>query len=837
MSINETKKLKEAKKRESLEASKNKPEEEDIVDIERLAARDAVLKKKIPKLPKDSTTTNDNKAVESHPIDSNTGGSPIFQDTNSNDGNTAFKFRSAKERRIKPSKWGERKDIQNASNHPVSTSTDGNINQKHWHLGPMQTTFNKRPSNFNIRVPHPPLPPIPNLNLRLPQIALPSPWQIGANVGAAFPSAVPLLRSSVPPPPQPPAVGLPAIPAPPVIPKPCNSIDNPQADMVRSITIDGLAKEIRIYDRIAIVFMELDQPREIGFQAGQRSIIIDSMEPLALKFNDEFKNITIEDEIHKIRFGFPSRELYIDDDWYEIYFGGPPVTIPLKNKFHILKAEGPPPQVNIGPLRRDLVVGKINMIVDAHIIIPVFLDAKIQTFKLGENEHTIQFADNLLTILLDGLVFQVEYGGLPKSITLGSVKYFIRFGALPQGVLPGKLLINGMAYINTEPPKETVETIAAATTEKDIQDTDVKPTSSESENVTQEEDNVPPTLPSVPTIPPPSQSFNIDELFQKLVSSGILGPTATLPAIKTDMDNKDKLTKSSNQISPVSTDSKPSVDENVREKINPIDLSKAETIKTRQSAIVATLFSGMQCSSCGVRFPPEQTIKYSQHLDWHFRQNRRERDSTRKAHSRKWYYDLGDWVQYEEIEDLEDREKNFFENQQTDLESVDDASNQRSSNSPVPSCPAKPEDVDRTCDMCQEKFEQFYNEELEEWHLRSAVRVDDKIYHPLCYEDYKVCNIVSNNILLIFYIKLFYFKASLKPPVSEPMKEDPKENDEEVIIADDDNAVDIDIKLEENNKEGKLIILLCNSIFKLRSCPIFSIRLKTKKKKNYFIYL
>lgn len=67
------------------------------------------------------------------------------------------------------------------------------------------------------------------------------------------------------------------------------------------------------------------------------------------------------------------------------------------------------------------------------------------------------------------------------------------------------------------------------------------------------------------------------------------------------------------------------------------------------------LYSGIQCSSCGVRFAPEETVKYSRHLDWHFRQNRREKDAARKGQSRKWYYDVSDWIQFEEIEDLEER--------------------------------------------------------------------------------------------------------------------------------------------------------------------------------------
>lgn len=59
------------------------------------------------------------------------------------------------------------------------------------------------------------------------------------------------------------------------------------------------------------------------------------------------------------------------------------------------------------------------------------------------------------------------------------------------------------------------------------------------------------------------------------------------------------------------------------------------------------------------------------------------------------------------------------------------------SSAPI-SCPAGPDDANRTCDMCHDEFEQFFSEETEEWHLRSALKVDEKFYHPICYEDYKV---------------------------------------------------------------------------------------------------
>ena len=41
------------------------------------------------------------------------------------------------------------------------------------------------------------------------------------------------------------------------------------------------------------------------------------------------------------------------------------------------------------------------------------------------------------------------------------------------------------------------------------------------------------------------------------------------------------------------------------------------------------------------------------------------------------------------------------------------------------------------CEICMEPFEQFYDDDEEEWHLRDAVRVDNRVYHPVCYDDYK----------------------------------------------------------------------------------------------------
>jgi pre-mRNA cleavage complex 2 protein Pcf11 len=47
-------------------------------------------------------------------------------------------------------------------------------------------------------------------------------------------------------------------------------------------------------------------------------------------------------------------------------------------------------------------------------------------------------------------------------------------------------------------------------------------------------------------------------------------------------------------------------------------------------------------------------------------------------------------------------------------------------------------DEDSCCQVCHEPFEQFYNDEKEEWHLRPAICFENKNFHPLCLEDHKV---------------------------------------------------------------------------------------------------
>lgn len=171
----------------------------------------------------------------------------------------------------------------------------------------------------------------------------------------------------------------------------------------------------------------------------------------------------------------------------------------------------------------------------------------------------------------------------------------------------------------------------------------------------------PKKMPNVATSAVPS--LNINDLFQKLVASGFVTISAAQkePAVVSVPKKEEKVAPKSEPPQITSTSNQllllPKTKRNVCDTLKPIKFEKPETLKVNQPALYSYLYSGMQCSSCGMRFSPEASMLYSQHLDWHFRQNRKGKRNIRVAASRKWYYSLSDWKNYEELEDLEERGK------------------------------------------------------------------------------------------------------------------------------------------------------------------------------------
>lgn len=56
----------------------------------------------------------------------------------------------------------------------------------------------------------------------------------------------------------------------------------------------------------------------------------------------------------------------------------------------------------------------------------------------------------------------------------------------------------------------------------------------------------------------------------------------------------------------------------------------------------------------------------------------------------------------------------------------------------IPCALAHPEKAVECCIVCGDQFNFFYDDEEEMWQLKNAIRINDKIYHPVCFEDYQV---------------------------------------------------------------------------------------------------
>ncbi|NWI05078.1 PCF11 protein, partial [Tichodroma muraria] len=217
---------------------------------------------------------------------------------------------------------------------------------------------------------------------------------------------------------------------------------------------------------------------------------------------------------------------------------------------------------------------------------------------------------------------------------------------------------------------------------------------------------------------------DVNELFAKLLKTGILKLS------KTDSTSA-QANEASAQPAAEEEDDDQNEDQNVPDLTNFI----VEELRQRYDSVINRLYTGIQCYSCGMRFTTSQTDVYADHLDWHYRQNRTEKDVSRKITHRRWYYSLTDWIEFEEIADLEERAKSqFFEKAH---EEVVLKTQEAAKEKEFQSVPAGPAGAVESCEICQEQFEQYWDEEEEEWHLKNAIRVDEKIYHPSCYEDYQ----------------------------------------------------------------------------------------------------
>ncbi|KAK4685215.1 hypothetical protein P7C73_g4940, partial [Tremellales sp. Uapishka_1] len=161
--------------------------------------------------------------------------------------------------------------------------------------------------------------------------------------------------------------------------------------------------------------------------------------------------------------------------------------------------------------------------------------------------------------------------------------------------------------------------------------------------------------------------------------------------------------------------------------VNLASLDLNQLIASSRMHTIPTSHIPTRCKQCGMRFPLGDEAKLQSHMDWHFRRNRKERESEGRGAHRRWLPRAEEWV--------------------TDLP---DSSPGAGPSSPSKPAAAKltaeklaslakrwvrvPQDArkDKPCPICKEMFKAEWSQEEEEWIFSNAIEVSGNIYHATC---------------------------------------------------------------------------------------------------------
>ncbi|ESN95587.1 hypothetical protein HELRODRAFT_179365 [Helobdella robusta] len=206
---------------------------------------------------------------------------------------------------------------------------------------------------------------------------------------------------------------------------------------------------------------------------------------------------------------------------------------------------------------------------------------------------------------------------------------------------------------------------------------------------------------------------------------------------------------------------------------------KIESLKGKYKEVVSSLYTGLQCSSCAIRFPTtssstsssaqlstaEAKKRYNSHLDWHFNMNKIEKTGSKSLKYRSWYPDLMEWIQLNDNNIVTSDYKPTDTNTNNSTAATTSLTNAPSSEASKPqeskslsvvigatasdsaaaanadciTSPVVSDDhpANNKCFVCHETFDRVWNDDREAWCLKEALTKHDKLFHPLCLIDFK----------------------------------------------------------------------------------------------------
>ena len=494
---------------------------------------------------------------------------------------------------------------------------------------------------------------------------------------------------------------------------PTSSVNMSHSSEELTVSVDKETKKLFYLDQqTAIVLMKphvsdhferlrLQNPidldvRQIRFEGQPTNVWIDDSICILLAFDGLWKSFKYNDCEQRIKFGGPGKEVFLNNQTIQAQFGGSPVACHLDGDRlqHMIRLDPPSPRVKLSEQPR-----------------PDLWRRLVELYS-GGSHHILPHPSHVQ-----------QHGSHPPPVSA-----------------TGGHLLNSM--------HPTAGLLANSTL------------SSSSD------------LAFAPANQAATAPVNVNDLFSKLVAANLLpgkpeaGKSGALEGATAALRNKSGFADVQSPVcSPnMAEDSKSNKFVGPRRSINhqinlrrihPPLLFQPDSLKQRRPQLIEMLYRGTQCTNCSLRFDVSSRdgnterylkakSKYAQHLDWHFRQNRKIRAKPTSASAslkRPWYYSTNLWLQFREITEEEEENMsgsalaNFGPN--STFGNGDRRSATEVNNKPLPLIRAFSDESRNTCSICYERFEQIWCEDEEEWKLENAVQSEDgeKCYHPLCLND------------------------------------------------------------------------------------------------------
>ncbi|KAG6854830.1 hypothetical protein C0991_012020 [Blastosporella zonata] len=159
----------------------------------------------------------------------------------------------------------------------------------------------------------------------------------------------------------------------------------------------------------------------------------------------------------------------------------------------------------------------------------------------------------------------------------------------------------------------------------------------------------------------------------------------------------------------------------------------------RRPAIVEFLYDQLdaQCKQCGVRFADTIIGKkhMENHLDMHFRQNRKANQNVGRGHSRSWFIGVEDWIHDLSNDKGKGRADVPRRLHPKAAAAAEVAKRDAELRAKFIVVPPGAEAKQISCPICKEAFKSEFSEEEEDWVWKNAVKIDDRVYHATCHAE------------------------------------------------------------------------------------------------------